>query len=864
VDTAGDVNGDSFDDLIIGAAFNDASGANAGAAYVYFGSSSGPEITDSWSPYGESADDYFGSGVSRAGDVNGDGSGDILIGAYYNDDTDTNAGEAYVYAVPIEDIFKSWSDTGETTLDYYGGSTSSAGDVNGDGYNDIIVGAYLNDGAGTDAGEVYVYFGSASGPSSTPDWSDQGEAVNDTFGIDVDCAGDVNGDGYDDIIVGAYRNNGAGAGAGEVYVYFGSASGPGAAPNWSDQGSAAGDQFGWSVAGAGDVNSDGYDDIIIGAPRNDTTGFNSGTAYVYFGSASGLSASPSWARYGEADSDNFGWSVAGAGDVNGDDYDDVIISAPYNDEAASLAGKVYYYLGYSGGLVGSPSWNATGESAEDIMGISIAGAGDINGDDYDDIIVGAPYNDDGGAEAGKIYVYYGRGTGPGATPAWTDQGEADEDYLGSSVDGAGDINGDGYDDIVAGAYGNGDSGHSAGKVYIHYGSANGLNSTPAWSKPGEAQLDRFGASVSGAGDTNRDGYDDIIVGARSNNDNGVFAGKAYLFSTARYAERGRFISDTFSIENNDDFNWLSIDWLPFIQPKETNVRFQIATNDDGVKWDFVGPDGTANTSFTDPHGQMIPAGELGRFMKVRAYLSTTLGSIRPTVSEFSVNYEFLDIVDPQVVVTSPNGGEDWMKDKYYPITWDAEGDFNQTPVSIYFSINNGGNWTPIVEWVENIGVYNWTVPNLETGGAMIGVMITDIYGNWVVDTSDATFAIDPPPVSVFNDQTSQGTQEEDTSNILGDLGSDPSQVYEDGEHQTTSNIDTQNDNNYNLAITLGFGFFFIILIISLIFNFYFVTKNKTKNELKNNKSGQQMINKSTRHKIEYNKINTEREHRKKL
>jgi hypothetical protein len=205
-----------------------------------------------------------------------------------------------------------------------------------------------------------------------------------------------------------------------------------------------------------------------------------------------------------------------------------------------------------------------------------------------------------------------------------------------------------------------------------------------------------------------------------------------------------------------------------------------------------------------------------------------------------------------------------MKDKYYPITWDAEGDFNQTPVSIYFSINNGGNWTPIVEWVENIGVYNWTVPNLETGGAMIGVMITDIYGNWVVDTSDATFAIDPPPVSVFNDQTSQGTQEEDTSNILGDLGSDPSQVYEDGEHQTTSNIDTQNDNNYNLAITLGFGFFFIILIISLIFNFYFVTKNKTKNELKNNKSGQQMINKSTRHKIEYNKINTEREHRKKL
>ncbi|MEC9253570.1 MAG: integrin alpha, partial [Candidatus Thermoplasmatota archaeon] len=115
-----------------------------------------------------------------------------------------------------------WSVVGETSGDYFGLQVASAGDVNGDGYADVIVGAYANDDASTNAGEAYVYHGSSSGLSATPDWSDQGEAASDYFGYSVASAGDVNGDGYADVIVGAYGNDDAGSSAGEAYVYHGS------------------------------------------------------------------------------------------------------------------------------------------------------------------------------------------------------------------------------------------------------------------------------------------------------------------------------------------------------------------------------------------------------------------------------------------------------------------------------------------------------------------------------------------------------------------------------------------------------------------------------------------------------------------
>ena len=148
----------------------------------------------------------------------------------------------------------------------------------------FIVSGRWNDDAASAAGEAYVYHGSSSGLSATPDWSDQGEAAADLFGYSVASAGDVNGDGYADVIIGANNNDDAGSNAGEAYVYHGSSSGLSATPDWSEQGEAVNDVFGFSVASAGDVNGDGYADVVVGAYLNDDAGSGAGEEYVYHGS----------------------------------------------------------------------------------------------------------------------------------------------------------------------------------------------------------------------------------------------------------------------------------------------------------------------------------------------------------------------------------------------------------------------------------------------------------------------------------------------------------------------------------------------------------------------------------------------------
>jgi hypothetical protein len=169
--------------------------------------------------------------------------------------------------------------TGEATRDEFGVSVGTAGDVNGDGYTDVIVGAYFNDAGGTDAGRAYVYHG---GPAAdtVADLVLTGEAAGDRFGLSVGTAGDVNGDGYADVIVGADGNDAGGASAGRAYVYHGSP-GADAVADLVLTGEAATDQFGFSVGTAGDVNGDGFTDVIVGAYWNDAGGTDAGRAYLY-------------------------------------------------------------------------------------------------------------------------------------------------------------------------------------------------------------------------------------------------------------------------------------------------------------------------------------------------------------------------------------------------------------------------------------------------------------------------------------------------------------------------------------------------------------------------------------------------------
>ncbi len=557
VSTAGDVNGDGYDDFIIGSPYNDAGGSNAGTAYIYFGGVSMDNIADV-TITGAAAGDNFGYSVSPAGDLNGDGYSDVIVGAPYNDNGGTDAGRVYIYFGGASmDNTAEVILTGAVAEDYFGYSVSTAGDVNGDGYTDIIVGASNNDAGGTNAGRAYIYFGGIS-MDNTADVILTGAAAADNFGNSVFTAGDVNGDGYSDVIVGAPFNDAGGTDAGRAYIYFGGSS----MDNTADlilTGSAGGDNFGYSVSTAGDVNEDGYADVIVGAPGNDAGGSNTGRAYIYFGGA-GMDNIADLIMTGAAAGDVFGYSVSTAGDVNGDSFDDVIVSAYQNDHGGLDAGRAYIYYGGEG-MDNTADLIMTGAAAGDNFGYSVSTAGDVNGDGYTNVIVGAPYNDAGGTDAGSAYVYTNSLTGTDIPDEFF-TGAAAGDNFGISVSTAGDVNGDGYTDMIVGAQYNDAGGTDAGRAFIYFGGLS-MDNIADVILTGTAIEDYFGYSVSTAGDVNGDGYSDVIVGAYANDAGGGSAGRAYIYfggasmdNTADVIMTGETVGDFlgFSVSTAGDVN----------------------------------------------------------------------------------------------------------------------------------------------------------------------------------------------------------------------------------------------------------------------------------------------------------------------
>lgn len=456
---AGDVNGDGSPDLIAGGHALNA----PGNSYIFTYSNSSGDISDEGF-VGESASDLLGFSVATAGDINNDGYSDVIVGARLNDAAGTNAGRAYIYfgGNPMDyipEVILNGTYPGEQ----FGWSVSSAGDVNKDGYSDVIVGAPLNDAAGEDAGRAYIFFG---GPSmnNIADVVLTGESTADNFGYSVASAGNFNGNGFndiwDDVIVGSFYNDGGGLDAGRAYVYYGGNT----MDNFADiifTGLAAGDRLGVSVASAGDVNGDSYGDIIVGASRNDIAGTNAGAAYIFHGALTPDNIVDA-TIFGTGSGDEFGSSVACAGDMDGDGMSDVIIGGYGNDIFGSDAGMIRISLG------GNPNVGPAfyGESANDWFGSSVASAGDVNGDGYSDVIVGSYLNDAGGSNAGRAYIYFGGTSFFFNTAADIIMTGEPADYFGWSVANAGDVNGDGLSDPLVGAYLNSQSAPNAGKGYL--------------------------------------------------------------------------------------------------------------------------------------------------------------------------------------------------------------------------------------------------------------------------------------------------------------------------------------------------------------------------------------------------------------
>jgi hypothetical protein len=515
VASAGDVNGDGYGDVIVGAPGYDNGETSEGRAFVFHGSASGLSATAAWSFEGAQAEASLGVSVASAGDVNGDGYADVIVGADLYSNGQPYEGRAFVYHGSAAGLSVTANGTVESNqaLAYFGNSVASAGDVNSDGYADVIVGAYLYDNIESDEGRAFVYHGSAAGLSSTANWIAESDQASAGFGSCVAAAGDVNGDGYADVIVGAPAYENVETDEGRTSVYYGSAAGLSAFATWTAESNQASAAFGSSVASAGDVNGDGYADVIVGASGYDNGQSNEGRAVVYHGSAGGLSANAGWIAEGDQASARLGRPVASAGDVNGDGYCDVIVGASEFDNSETDEGRAYVYYGGASSLSATAAWTAEGNQASGFFGFSVASAGDVNGDGFADVVVGASHFDNGLVDAGCAFAYHGSASGLLAASAWTAGADQASAYFGRSVASAGDVNGDGYADVIIGAYFYDNAETNEGRTYVFHGSASGLSTSANWTAEGNQVNAYLGFSVASAGDVNGDGYADVIIGA---------------------------------------------------------------------------------------------------------------------------------------------------------------------------------------------------------------------------------------------------------------------------------------------------------------------------------------------------------------
>ncbi len=419
VATAGDVDGDGLEDVLIGAYDADTTGQGAGTVYLLLGGNLGSagERSLATADYlfgGEDAGDWAGIMVESA-DVDGDGRDDILIGAYGDKDHGVLTGAAYVFlasslgAEPDIDLEQAdYKFIGESGHDFAGYAVAGA-DVDGDGLDDVLIGASGHDAGGVDAGAVYVLLASSLGEESVIDLAQAdykliGENPDSWAGYQVSSAGDVDGDGRDDILLGADDDTG-GWQAHAAYLVLASTLEPlGAGTTTSlemaDYKFVGESSYDWAsqISGAGDVDGDGLDDLIIGAAGRDDGGYQSGAAYVVLASSLGVEslfdlAQADYKLVGEHPGSWAGAVVSDAGDVDGDGLADVLIGALYHEGNYAQQGAAYVVLGSQLGIfpeleLSEAAHRLVGVGQDDFAGCALAGAGDVDGDGLDDVIVG--------------------------------------------------------------------------------------------------------------------------------------------------------------------------------------------------------------------------------------------------------------------------------------------------------------------------------------------------------------------------------------------------------------------------------------------------------------------------------------------
>ena len=647
---AGDVDGDGFGDVLVGAPLQDSTVADEGAAYLFRGSHQGSALTPAWVVHGRQLGAQAGLAVAPAGDVNKDGYADVLVAVpYWDAPSATDAGKVLVFhggpgglsSTPAYELFAPTPAAGE----HFGISVAYAGDTNGDGYADVLVGSQLTQGGFT-RGAVYLFEGGVGGLFTTPAKVWLGQAgVNAFLGQSVSTAGDVNADGFADVILGSPGENNGFTGNGTASVWLGSGSGIVAAADTVIKGSANGVACGRSVSVGGDVNGDGYSDVVIGVPgqnagvgkamigfggpqgittvadvlnpenvpnesigsvvstvgdingdgfadfgvvSNYTSGTNLGRISIYLGSLTGPQYFGEILTHGSGGF--FGNSLASSGDTNGDGFTEILVGTESTDATPGQHEGVVYqfkkprsgiklanggwprdgvnpFTGYGSAVavvsrfdaadaaklvIGDPG-NGTGgrvsiHGGSQTTGVNfdeerfypapgsalkygsrIVDLGDIDGDSYSDFAVSAIGTNNGPAtEAGAVLLHLGSGGIPPA-PTTVVTGASTNDHVGSALAGRGDVNGDGYLDLLIGAREWDEPAKvDAGKVFLFFGSSTGLLTTPPWTRVGSVAGQGFGAGVA-LTDFDADGYTDVVVGSSSPTNGSTAPGKVEVY-----------------------------------------------------------------------------------------------------------------------------------------------------------------------------------------------------------------------------------------------------------------------------------------------------------------------------------------------
>ncbi|MBD3221217.1 T9SS type A sorting domain-containing protein [bacterium] len=408
-----------------------------------------------------------------------------------------------------------------------GACVSGLGDQDGDGDTELLVGAPGDDTAGQDAGRVYLWFGGvAISLNANQFWA--GETGGEQFGHCVASIGDVDDDGVDDFAVGAPYSNATSAEGGRVYVFFGGPDLP-AEADLVLESPAVGGRFGWSIAAVGDLDGDGIDDLAVGAPWADTAGVEAGAAYVYLGAGGGPATTPDLTLNGILAYDRFGWSVAGVGEFLGSGARCLAVGAPSNGAGAGARqGAVHVFEGSTSpnpgpdtdaDLVLQSSAAATGDNE---FGYSVAAIGSFDGDLDPDLAVGAPYSNEGGLQRGRVEIFLG-GVDADENGDFHCAGPAPGSRLGWSVAGVGDVLGSGLPDVLMGAPYDDVGGSDAGRAFLWPGGsgdvadADLLDEAPREGLVDAPAGDHFGTWCAGIGDIDGDGGDDYAVGAPDGN-----------------------------------------------------------------------------------------------------------------------------------------------------------------------------------------------------------------------------------------------------------------------------------------------------------------------------------------------------------